>query len=168
MGHRVVTFVLLAMLGGIACAQVSPNSKLTTYPPLARQARIQGTVRLVLFPSGDITTVSGHPLLTGAAMDNLKGWGTTVTTEVEYVFSFVDHTHIRTVRQLRGDAFDRFFLKIFRRKLYEEWQECVSSPNPPDIESPKPVEISPTKYVVKVQAELACIQTMSSTLAAFR
>lgn len=50
------------------------------YPPLARQARIQGKVelRLTLEPStgkvSDATAVSGHPLLTMSAIDTAKRW----------------------------------------------------------------------------------------------
>jgi protein TonB len=49
------------------------------YPPLARQARIQGTVKLeaVISKEGTIenlTVVSGHPLLIQAALDAVKQW----------------------------------------------------------------------------------------------
>ena len=50
-----------------------------TYPPLAKQARIQGTVRFnaVIGKDGTIqnlTVVSGHPLLVPAATDAVKQW----------------------------------------------------------------------------------------------
>jgi protein TonB len=49
------------------------------YPPLARQARIQGTVKLEAVISKDgtienLTVVSGHPLLIQAALDAVKQW----------------------------------------------------------------------------------------------
>jgi len=49
------------------------------YPPLARQARIQGTVVLeaVIGKDGTIQNlhvVSGHPMLTNAALDAVKEW----------------------------------------------------------------------------------------------
>jgi protein TonB len=49
------------------------------YPPLARQARIQGTVRFraVIGIDGrvlNVQLVSGHPLLVGAARDAVKQW----------------------------------------------------------------------------------------------
>ncbi len=49
------------------------------YPPLARQARIQGPVRLsaVLARNGAVTAlqlVSGHPLLVQAALDAVRTW----------------------------------------------------------------------------------------------
>jgi len=59
---------------GLLLTQVSP-----AYPPLARQARIQGTVvvRAVISKDGSIeslTLVSGHPMLVPAAMDAVKQW----------------------------------------------------------------------------------------------
>jgi protein TonB len=50
-----------------------------TYPPLARQARIQGTVRLHAIIAKDGTVqqlevLSGHPLLVQAALDAVRQW----------------------------------------------------------------------------------------------
>jgi len=50
-----------------------------TYPPLARQARIQGQVVLHALISKDgsitgLTLVSGHPMLAPAAIDAVKQW----------------------------------------------------------------------------------------------
>jgi len=49
------------------------------YPPLARQARIQGTVtlRVVISKSGDVLNIrliSGHPLLAPASIEAVKQW----------------------------------------------------------------------------------------------
>jgi protein TonB len=49
------------------------------YPPLAKMARIQGTVRLeaVISENGtiqDLKAVSGHPLLVKAAVDAVSRW----------------------------------------------------------------------------------------------
>jgi protein TonB len=49
------------------------------YPPLARQARVQGVVVLeaVISKEGTIEslrTASGHPLLSQAALDAVKQW----------------------------------------------------------------------------------------------
>ena len=54
--------------------QVKPN-----YPPLAKQARIQGTVKFnaVIAKDGTIqnlTVVSGHPMLVQAALEAVKQW----------------------------------------------------------------------------------------------
>ena len=50
------------------------------YPPLARAARVEGVVKLAFTPpenAGKPTNVevlSGHPMLKGAAADNVKTW----------------------------------------------------------------------------------------------
>jgi protein TonB len=54
--------------------QVQPQ-----YPPLARQARIQGTVKLTAVISKDgsiqeLEVINGHPLLIPAAMQAVKQW----------------------------------------------------------------------------------------------
>jgi periplasmic protein TonB len=59
---------------GLLTRRVNP-----TYPPLARQARIQGTVVLQaeISKNGDIENlrlVSGHPMLAPAAIDAVKQW----------------------------------------------------------------------------------------------
>jgi TonB family protein len=62
------------VMGGLLVKRVAP-----AYPPLARQARIQGTVtlRVVITKSGDATDVrlvSGHPMLAPAAIEAVKQW----------------------------------------------------------------------------------------------
>src|SRR5664279_1528756 len=59
---------------GLLISKVQP-----TYPPLARLARIQGTVVLhaLIGKDGsiqDLSVVSGHPMLIQAAMDAVKQW----------------------------------------------------------------------------------------------
>jgi protein TonB len=54
-----------------------PRDEQPTYPALAKQARIEGVVRLdvVIDQQGrvsDIKVISGHPLLIPAAMDFVK------------------------------------------------------------------------------------------------
>ena len=59
---------------GLLIHKVQPQ-----YPPLARQARIQGIVVLQALIGKDgaiqnLHVVSGHPMLTGAALDAVKQW----------------------------------------------------------------------------------------------
>ena len=59
---------------GLLIRKVSPN-----YPPLARQARIQGTVVLQAQISKDgsiqnLQLISGHPILAPAAIEAVKQW----------------------------------------------------------------------------------------------
>jgi protein TonB len=64
--------------GNVQAARLISQPK-PTYPPLARQARIQGVVRFtaVIGVDGrikDLTLVSGHPLLVPAAQAAVKEW----------------------------------------------------------------------------------------------
>src|SRR5438874_11378654 len=66
--------VSAGVTSGLKVRDVKPN-----YPPLARQARIQGQVVLhaVIDKDGSIkglTLVSGHPMLAPAAIDAVKQW----------------------------------------------------------------------------------------------
>ena len=59
---------------GLLVHKVQPS-----YPPLARQARIQGTVVLQALIGKDgsiqnLHVVSGHPMLTNAALEAVKEW----------------------------------------------------------------------------------------------
>ncbi len=67
------------LVGGAVAAAKLISQPRPVYPPLARQARIQGTVRLKAFISKDgtienLTVLSGHPLLIEAAMEAVKLW----------------------------------------------------------------------------------------------
>src|SRR5215471_15549149 len=66
------------------------------FPPLARQARIQGDIKLHSGADG-ITLVNGHPLLARVALDNLKELGKVSDVEIEAVYHFVlvNETEIR-------------------------------------------------------------------------
>lgn len=76
------------------------------YPPLARQARIQGTVvlRAIIAKDGSVENlelVSGHPMLVNAAMDAVMQWqykpyvlngaAVEVQTTINVNFSLVDN-----------------------------------------------------------------------------
>src|SRR6202158_203492 len=65
--------------GGSLQAALLVNKVQPVYPPLARQTRISGTVRLhaLISKSGSIQSlevISGHPLLVHAAMDAVQQW----------------------------------------------------------------------------------------------
>src|SRR5271155_4753835 len=66
--------VSAGVTSGLLVRKVNPN-----YPPLARQARIQGTVVLQaqISKTGDIQNlqlISGHPMLAPAAIEAVKQW----------------------------------------------------------------------------------------------
>ncbi len=65
--------------GGSVQAALLINKVQPLYPPLARQTRISGTVRLhaLISKSGSVESLevmSGHPLLVRAAMDAVQQW----------------------------------------------------------------------------------------------
>jgi TonB family protein len=92
--HLIALLLLLITLAGLASAQVAPqrvrvvdtvmSAQIVTkvapvYPPLARQARIQGAVvlKVQISKSGDVENlqlVSGHPILAPAAVEAVKRW----------------------------------------------------------------------------------------------
>src|ERR1019366_2815858 len=64
--------------GNVTAASIINQTK-PVYPPLARQARIQGSVILHAIIDKDgrvaqLEVVSGHPLLVQAALDAVKQW----------------------------------------------------------------------------------------------
>ena len=90
----VASILLLLTLTALAVSQLTPEPIRTddnvmagrlmkrvppVYPPLARQARIQGTVilKVRISKSGDVANiqlVSGHPMLAPAAIEAVKQW----------------------------------------------------------------------------------------------
>jgi protein TonB len=89
--------VISHMMEGNLIHQVQPN-----YPPLARAARVQGPVvlRAIISRAGTIENLqilSGHPLLTGAAIDAVRQWryrpyilnGEAVEVETQVTVNFV-------------------------------------------------------------------------------
>ncbi len=66
-------------VGGNVQAAMLMRQTRPVYPPLARQARIQGTVKLQAIISRDGTiqqlqVMSGHPLLVPSALEAVKQW----------------------------------------------------------------------------------------------
>jgi periplasmic protein TonB len=66
-------------LGGNVQAAMLVSQPMPVYPPLARQARIQGNVVLHAIISKDgrveqLSVLSGHPLLIQAALDAVRQW----------------------------------------------------------------------------------------------
>jgi periplasmic protein TonB len=71
--------------GGAVQAAMLVNRVQPTYPPLARQTRISGTVRLHAIISKDgsvqqLEVLQGHPLLVQAALDAVRQWKYRPTT----------------------------------------------------------------------------------------
>jgi len=129
---------LLAFIFG-AAAEAAPPLENLTYPPLARAAQVQGDV---VISNGKFVT--GPPLLAESAKQNASLLG---LTEVVLHYRLVPTTMSnRTGKVSRGDAFERFFLRVLRISTTREIHtaECVQNPNVPPNRmdsSRAPVEI---------------------------
>jgi TonB family protein len=79
--------MLSALLAAVPCAMAQESSEVLPkvvqhtepiYPPLARQTRIQGEVRVKITTDGESVreaeAETGHPLLRTAAVDNVRTW----------------------------------------------------------------------------------------------
>ena len=72
--HPAACACIVGRVSGLLLRKVQPN-----YPPLARQARIQGVVVLQAQISKDgaienLQLISGHPMLAPAAIEAVKQW----------------------------------------------------------------------------------------------
>ncbi|MDE3166896.1 MAG: energy transducer TonB, partial [Acidobacteriota bacterium] len=75
---KVVTPKRITIGGNVQAAKLIRQPR-PVYPPLAKQARISGTVRLAAIISKDGTiqdlkVISGHPLLIPSALEAVKQW----------------------------------------------------------------------------------------------
>jgi TonB family protein len=78
-----ILLCLVAALSTMIVAQDDPvltSANIPKYPPLACQARVEAVVRLTFTLAAhaseptNIEVVSGHPMLNGAALENVKTW----------------------------------------------------------------------------------------------
>ena len=116
--------VLMALCSAAVAMQAretfQPDLSGLVYPVLAKSARMQGLVKFSV-KDGKITLISGHPILVQNAKQNLERWALEIPSSdefrVNYSFLLTDEstTKIVETEQPIGDAFDRLFLRIFRR-----------------------------------------------------
>jgi TonB family protein len=68
----------LAKLSAAAAKQLVLSNPQPVYPPIAKAAGVQGSVKLQIFVRADgktsVGTVTGPPMLTGAAADAARDW----------------------------------------------------------------------------------------------
>ena len=169
-GHMRLTTITGIFLCGIGVlAQDNPGVTARVeawkYPQLARQARIQGDVRLQ-FRSGVPGVTSGHPLLAPSALENLKSLGDLPdAANLVYHFVLVDSTvEVRRTTVKKGDAFDRFFLRLFRirtERVVEE-TKCISNAD----NAPKNrIDLTRNPVEVWIYGVVSCLQVETSYLA---
>lgn len=162
-----ITGIFLCGIGVLAQDNPGITAKVESwkYPNLARQARIQGDVRLQ-FRSGVPSVTSGHPLLAPNALENLKSLGDlSEAANVVYHFVLVDSTvEVTRTTVKKGDAFDRLFLRLFRirtDRVVEETQ-CVSD----SASAPKNrIDLTRNPVEVWIYGVVPCLQAETSYLA---
>lgn len=150
---------------GVVLVKLSP----LVYPPLSRQARISGDVKVNIHVRADGTVasaeaLSGHPMLAPAAVENAKKSefecrGCTSETEyvLTYTFGFIDDL----------TPYNKFEDRPVRaRKCLYLWKCGVVRVNTFDscaAHLPEPISQSPNH--VKILAFPACVETLDSVVA---
>jgi TonB family protein len=128
----------ICVLVGVVQAQGSPDLYISSlqmpcYPPLARQAKIEGqvTMKIQINKDGSVGSaeaVEGIALLRVASLDNVKTWkfgagpGETVTRETRVVFEY----------RLEGD---RGFDRCSTRVTFDSYNEVEIIARPPIVVS---------------------------------
>jgi len=151
----------LAVLALVATAQDIPagvkyNLTALTYPQMARFARVQGIVKLELTPNEtgeDVKLVSGPPMLTMQARDNVAKWHTNQPLTVNYIYKLVDPEFMKT-RVAKGSAFDRFLLRILHVRTFDEQVSCQGVA--PRTVGPSVVQRAPLSLDIEVIDSTVC------------
>src|SRR5579872_1629047 len=129
-----------------------------TYPRIARLAHVQGVVRLELIPKGadqEVKVVVVPPLLVQQVRENLAKWRTNRPVIVNYNFKLIPVEIIKS-KMPRGDAFDRFLLRVFHLATYTEQSRCQESSVKPSTSEPKLSQQSPLILEVETVATQRC------------
>jgi hypothetical protein len=138
-------------------AQDSTNLEAIVYPRLARAARVQGDVLIA-----DGTVVAGPPLLRQAALRSVPLLGQH-NSKTNFLFHFIllDTVGTKTERVKKGNAFDRFFLRIIGASVVRTIERCDNNIPPPE---PR-VRSMENLVEVWVYAAGMCLNTQTVTLA---
>ena len=149
---------------GAVLVKLSP----LVYPPLARQARIAGDVKLDVHVRADGTVasvelLSGHPMLAPAAIENAKkseyecrGCTRERKYTVTYTFGFIEDL----------SPYNKFEERRVRTgKCLYLWRCGVVRVNTFDVCAYRPPEVSQSPGHVRILAFPACVETMDSTSA---
>lgn len=165
------------LLGGTAVAAKLLNRVQPIYPPLARQTRISGTVRLHAIIGFDgaiksLEVVSGHPLLQQASLEAVRQWryeptklngeSVEIDTTIDIIFSLNERNSAPSLiggidPQLRGDIQLLFKVMNFRENAQKNGRKTFESFRPvllasiPDTPSRERIADS---YIEKLLATL--------------
>lgn len=131
------------------------------YPPLARQARIQGTVRLAN-TNGAVTLLAGHPILfptafqTTESFPKIPGYDTvTVTWHFEFTGPLTYYRERPVIIPITN-KFERSLLRLLHRKTEKVIYKSYCEPPPPP---PNTVTITGSHIDIRVATTLPCSET---------
>lgn len=147
-------------------AQLRSKINNVRYPPLAEQARIQGDVHLKL-NSGVATWLSGHPLLSRVAVDNIKSWESILEkadADVTYHFLLADTVTTsvpKPVTVKRGTAFERAILRMFGRPTEKVVLEDVCQTGVPPAND---LKVSVATIEIWVYGRTLCMEPAGAQL----
>ena len=152
------TLLAALVLAQVAFAQTSENELRpkvigARYPPLARAAAVQGEVHLKL-DSNAVAVVSGPPLLVQTAIENAKSLGLSQGVNLTYHFVlFTNTTGPASMTVKKGDAFGRFFLRMFGLKTEKEvrYNKCVDG-----VARPNDVKVAGDTIEIWINAGAMC------------
>jgi hypothetical protein len=137
------------------------------YPPIAIQARIQGTVVFRVSANGRELVSSAESLLTPAAEGNLKTWVlpplTTGSYVVTYHFFLDENAPPRRKSLPIGNGFSRFFRRLVRAPTTKVVDACYQAGDPNPIAPRFTVEAgADTRIDVFAGAPPLCLETVGA------
>ncbi len=139
------------------------------YPPLARQARIQGNVVFRVSASGRELVSSAKPLLTPAAEDNFKTWMLPPLATGNYLvtYHFVLEVDVDVPPKYQtvpiGNGFSRFFRHLIGAPTTKTKILCYIPRDPNPIAPSFTIETgADTKIDVFAGAPSVCLETVGA------
>jgi hypothetical protein len=140
-------------------AEIVTKVEAVKYPPLPRQARIQGDVRLHLGANG-VEVISGHPLLVQTATQSFKDLG---AADAVYHFNLVDPTVRITNRTVkRGGALGR----VIFRALGMKTEKVIKEPECVDNDPPKnKIDLTKNPAEIWIYGSGTCVMTETNSIA---
>jgi hypothetical protein len=163
------TFACVIGLGLGAFAQseepkVVVNLDGLRYPPIAREARIQGSVVFQVSAKGRELVSSANPLLTPAAEDNLKTWILPPLAAGNYLITYhfvLDESAPPKQKTVPiGSGFSRFFRRLVGAPTTKVVDTCYGPGDPNPIAPSYTIETgAETKINVIAGAPSVCLNT---------
>lgn len=162
---RAIALFLFGCLYVFCQQEVIHHVEEMKYPRLAQMGQVSGVVCIEWLKGGSFRTTKGHPILIPSAEENLKKIGGFFGKDVTVVYQFIlvdtGTSRSKKVVVKRGDAFDRFFLRVFRMKTEKviEKPECEDSQN----NLKNTIDLSKDPIEIRVFGSIPCLQTLPAS-----